>query len=775
MADNVNKQDLQDNTGELNRFNDSLRESIDLSRSLSKNVKSVTDALKLSKGANSELYADLSKYNDALKQAQNLSKRLLTGRVKEQEVSEALRNIEKTYGEYMTRNNKSFGERGRFTLRQKDLQEELNKLADKEVKRQEDIASADARIDSLRRDLAVKETARQATMSSTQRKIEDKAIKAIKEQIKEESELIRVIEGGAKNNERIISRKAKELEKVEEILEAHKGIQRQYEEEIKANEILLDQVKKQNLQYRLTKGGIDGLTSGLKDIKNLFGPFTAIFEFIKKIAFGASDQVVRIQKGLVASKEEAYALRQEFNDAAVASGEISVNTERMIAANSELGKQLGFNSRFSNDMNIQFIKLTKQLGISEEAAGGLAKLTKANGLEFKDVKNTVYQTTQALSSQNGIQIDQREVMEEVGKITGQTLAMLKGNPKALTEAVVQAKLLGTTLESAKKSGAALLDFESSIENELQAELITGKQFNLERARSAALTGDLTTEMKELANQGIDFNNYSNMNVIAQQKIADMMGKTTDELTDQLLKQQYLGMSHEQIAAMSGEEVANRVEALNAQDKFNLAMEKMQDIVGRIVGGPLGQFADMMASLLENSYVLYGVLGAMAGISFVKLVAGLAASAVQAGILAAGTITASSAITFGLSAIAIAAGIGLMMAAFTKSKDEAAQPMGDGFFSKGKTLISTKEGGLFEPSSNDDIAIAPGIGDIINKPKQQTAVVQDNSALLNELKDLNKNTLITNQLVQQSNNKKSDIYMGPDKVGTSLLKSNYSLA
>ena len=94
MADNVNKQDLQDNTGELNKFNDSLRESIDLSRSLSKNVKSVTDALKLSKGANSELYADLGKYNDALKQAQSLSKRLLTGRVIELEVSTALTNIQ---------------------------------------------------------------------------------------------------------------------------------------------------------------------------------------------------------------------------------------------------------------------------------------------------------------------------------------------------------------------------------------------------------------------------------------------------------------------------------------------------------------------------------------------------------------------------------------------------------------------------------------------------------------------------------------------------------
>jgi hypothetical protein len=59
----------------------------------------------------------------------------------------------------------------------------------------------------------------------------------------------------------------------------------------------------------------------------------------------------------------------------------------MVAANAELGKQLGFNSRFSNDMNIEFIKLTKQIGLSDEAAGGLAKLSKVSGMNFKDTKN----------------------------------------------------------------------------------------------------------------------------------------------------------------------------------------------------------------------------------------------------------------------------------------------------------------------------------------------------------------------------------------------------
>ncbi len=36
-------------------------------------------------------------------------------------------------------------------------------------------------------------------------------------------------------------------------------------------------------------------------------------------------------------------------------------------------------------------------------------------------------------------------------------------------------------------------------------------------------------------QGIDFNKFSNMNVIAQEKLASAFGLQTDELSDQLLK------------------------------------------------------------------------------------------------------------------------------------------------------------------------------------------------------------------------------------------------
>jgi hypothetical protein len=235
------------------------------------------------------------------------------------------------------------------------------------------------------------------------------------------------------------------------------------------------------------------------------------------------------------------------------------------------------------------------------------------------------------------------------------------------------------------------------------------------------------------------------------------------------------MSREQVVALAGEEVAERLEALNAQDKFNLAVEKMQDLIGTIAAGPLGTFVDMIASAAENAGVLFTIMGGLAALSLTKLVTGLAASAVQAGLLAAGTAATASAITLGVGAIAIAAGIATMMAAYEDAKAEAAQPAGDMFSSNGKTIVSPKEGGLFALSDNDEFAAAPGLGDMINSSNRQTIVTQDNSALLNELRALRDEMKGTKEGISQLNNKQGIVKIDGQTAGTAQMMGNYNLA
>jgi len=762
---------------DLNEYNDSLRESINLSKMISDNILAMAGRMSSLSLEGRATRSALSDINASIKNTLKLSDKLVQGKLKQKDIDTQIKKLQDDYATYVNETLSGLNNIEKIRQQSLDLEIEINK----EYLKQQRLHTEQTNLLTQHTNLSQQlEQINQSLLTASGRRRTSLLSQSqiLRDQLKDANNELNIKEKSLNISERIINEKEKELEKGDKIINSHEELLRIYTLELQKAEAIKTELEKQNGVFGKLGEKAKGFASSLDDVKKLLSPFSAIFEFIKKIAFAASDQVTRIQRGLVVSREEAYALRQGFADAAVASGDIAVNNERMVAANAELGKQLGFNTRFSDDMNKQFVKLTKVMGLSEEAAGGLAKLSKASGMNFEDTKNTVLETTQRLSAQYGIQLDQKDIAEEVGKTSGQTLAMLKGNTKALTEAVAQARLLGTNLGTVKKQASSLLDFETSIENELQAELLTGRQFNLERARSAALTGDLTTAMLELNSQGINFNDFANMNVIAQEKIANMLGMQTDELSDQLLKQQYMGMSREQIIALGGEEVADRIEALNAQDKFNLAMEKMQDIVSRIVGGPLGQFADMMAKVLESSTKLYTIMGALGAISLVKLIGSLATAAVQSGLLAAGSITAASALTFGVAVIAIGAGIGYLMSLLASAKEEATQPtgIGDGFFSKGKTLISTKEGGLFEPSPNDEIAIAPGIGNMINRPRQQAAVVQDNSSVVNAIASLNDTMKGVKEGVGQIYNKTGVVKLNNmDSIGTAQLMGSYNLA
>jgi hypothetical protein len=108
--------------------------------------------------------------------------------------------------------------------------------------------------------------------------------------------------------------------------------------------------------------------------------------------------------------------------------------------------------------------------------------------------------------------------------------------------------------------------------------------------------------------------------------------------------------------------------------------------------------------------------------------------------------------------------------------QEATQMGDMSYAKGKTIISTKEGGLFEPSPNDEIAVAPGISDMINRPPSAATVVQqDNSALLSAVNALITETKNTNSGLDRLNAKQAVVKVDSQSLGTAQVIGNYNLA
>ena len=76
----------------------------------------------------------------------------------------------------------------------------------------------------------------------------------------------------------------------------------------------------------------------------------------------------------------------------------------------------------------------------------------------------------------------------------------------------------------------LLDFESSIEKQMEASVLLGRQLNLDRARQLALTGDQVGMMKEVLKQVGGEAEFNKMNVLQRRALAESVGTNVEQLS-----------------------------------------------------------------------------------------------------------------------------------------------------------------------------------------------------------------------------------------------------
>lgn len=301
---------------------------------------------------------------------------------------------------------------------------------------------------------------------------------------------------------------------------------------------------------------------------------------------GLDSEVTEMSKGLNISRGEATNLRNEMSGAAAASGDIFVTTKKMVKAQAALNENLGTSARFSNNVLVTATKLLEKVKLSAEATAGLAAQSIVAGGSFEKNYKASLKISNDMQVQTGIALDLRKIMTEVGTTTGSLRAQLKGSTQEMTKAVTNARLLGMNLKQAADAGRTLLDFESSIENELTAELLTGKALNLERARAAALTGDQVTLQNELAKNMGDWTEFQDMNVLQQEALAAAIGMSKDDLADILFTQQVQGRTVEELRAAGEDELANRLEATTLAEKNAALQEKLMGMVADAITGLL---------------------------------------------------------------------------------------------------------------------------------------------------------------------------------------------
>ena len=357
----------------------------------------------------------------------------------------------------------------------------------------------------------------------------------------------------------------------------------------------LDFVKQKNSIIGKVEGNmkaLSGLTGGLAPKALNFAkalranPMIMIASAViglMKMLISVNNEIAEIGRGLGISANEARKVRANFAAIQGASSNVLNTTKEIGKAQSTLNSALGTSATMISGRILDgMATLQNRMQLTAEAAVGFAQSALLSGKSVTQLRDDAIGSALAVEKERGTRLGIKNILEETGKITGQIRAQLGGSVEAISLAITKAKSLGMELKDVAAAGKQLLNFEQSISAELEAELLTGKQLNLEKARLAALTGDQNTLAEELSKNAGSFYEFSQLNTLQQDSLSKSLGMSSDQLSDILMKNQNITELAERARLEGKETLAQNLEQLSVQQQFNAAIEKLKVAVVNLV-------------------------------------------------------------------------------------------------------------------------------------------------------------------------------------------------
>lgn len=387
----------------------------------------------------------------------------------------------------------------------------------------------------------------------------------------------------------------KELMEKQKILDADKKHVNALGESLGLNEKAVGSLTKMGAKTKILGALGKNLFKNLA--KKLHDPMTyitAILNAVKQLDVLTGKMAKDMDMSVNASRRMARHLQMSANFTA----STFVTGKGLAETNMELNSALGLQVEMNHENLATLTKIGKIAGYTVEQRQEINKLGAVSGQQADDFLKSGLGTVKAMTSQKGLALNTKKLFQDMLKASNSVKASLGGNADALAEAVVEAKVLGTTLQVVEGIMSGLIDIENSFKKELEAELLIGRDLNLERARSLALANDYAGVAKEINREVGSLAEFEKMNVIQQQKLAEAVSMTRDQLSGALLEQEAMtklsgvegenakekfdnlvkevGMA-EAKKRLGNDELANQMAQANLQERMAAAMEKLMEV------------------------------------------------------------------------------------------------------------------------------------------------------------------------------------------------------
>lgn len=461
-----------------------------------------------------------------------------------------------------------------YTADSEDLQDQILKNADKALTGQYESVDLSKQEVALKRAQSFYDQ-NKASMSEKERENAKQALKLMKESYIQNKLMNESLEQASKSAKRIVDTfdnitQLKFGDAIRSGLDLD-GLQNDINKKVKgslANAII---------EIRGSKGLVGGMKAagaGLGELIKMapkfamalgIGGIIAAVSYLFE-AFGKVDEEVsQLGRDMGISKSEAMELHHTAVDLAGEMKLVGINAN-------EVAKGVKLASEMMGDLD-----MASRLAAGDEKAKQLVKdttiLSEKFGLSGEEIKNindlatmsgkSMGQLTAEASSLNKGLLTSKESLKVLAKVPKEVAVSFKGGTQELIKAAAKAKLLGVELSKVKSIGDGMLDIETSLEKEMEARVLTGKNINLDAARAYALQGDVASLQDELLRQMGSLEDFQKMGPIQQKSMADAMGMTVEEMTNMLTnaeKLKDLGISQEKMTKLQ----EMNAEQLNAE-------------------------------------------------------------------------------------------------------------------------------------------------------------------------------------------------------------------
>jgi hypothetical protein len=374
---------------------------------------------------------------------------------------------------------------------------------------------------------------------------------------------------------------------------------------------------------------ISGLLEKIPLVGGLLGGVVDLMATFMDYSMNANSQFVKMGRELGLSADESQKLANNFSNYANSTNDVFVNSKKLYEAQIGLSKQLGTTAILSNEILSTNIRLKDVLGLEEDIQANIAQTSVITGKESANIVGNVIAQVNNLKKAGLATQDYKAVLKEVSNLGGYLGLSFAKYPEKLTKAVLQTKAMGLELKQLDSIADSFLDYESSITKEMEAQILTGKEINLNKAREAFLNNDLVTAAEEITKQVGSTEEFLGMNRIAAESLASTFGMTRDTMADMLKKQEFLskigakeGQSAKEQYELAKKKFGTLQEITNEQEKqqyqalaSGAANERLAALIEKIKQGftdlisnsGVSKFIDKAIAFMSNPNAIAGVV------------------------------------------------------------------------------------------------------------------------------------------------------------------------